>query len=126
MLYTTAFGRMLLINATALNAVLLCTPRILNCLPLGIKVYVYCVLWFPFTNVGKPCTALLWIDTLCCQQKKLDTKGDKGKSMMRALYVLSNYGMPKGRSPDKAMLNSEKIKPVALVIISYTCLMAGG
>jgi len=36
-------------------------------------------------------------------------KGETGKSM--------NCGMPKGTSRDKATLNSEKIKPVALAII---------
>ena len=36
----------------------------------------------------KPCITLLRIDTLDSQQKEMDTKEDKGKSMMRALYVL--------------------------------------
>ena len=39
-------------------------------------------------TVGKPCITLLQIDTLGCQQKEWDTKEDKGKFMMRALYVL--------------------------------------
>ena len=47
---------------------------------------------------------------------KWDTKEDKGKSMMHALYVL---GMPNGMSWDGAMLNSEKIKPEALAVIEF-------
>ena len=39
-------------------------------------------------TVRKSWIALPLIDTLGCQQKKRDTKEDKGKSMMRALYVL--------------------------------------
>ena len=48
-------------------------------------------------------------------------KGDKGKSMMRALYVL-RYA--KRHSQDEATLNSEKIKPIALAVVKL-CLPEG-
>ena len=38
-LYTPAFGRMLLTNTTALDAGMLCIVRVLNCLSLGIKKF---------------------------------------------------------------------------------------
>ena len=44
-----------------------------------------------------------------------DTKEDKGKSMMHALY---NYcGWRKGTSQAKAMSNGEKNQPVAVAIV---------
>ena len=45
---------------------------------------------------------------------KWDTKEDKDKSMIRALYVL---WYAKRHILDKATLNSEKIKPIALAVI---------
>ena len=47
-------------------------------------------------------------------KKKWDTKEEKGKSMMCALYVL---WYAKGMSRDKVTLNSDKIKPVILAVI---------
>jgi len=43
-----------------------------------------------------------------------DTKDGRGKSMKNALHV-QRYG--KGTSRAEAMLNSEKIKPIALAIV---------
>ena len=45
---------------------------------------------------------------------KRDGSQRRTKSMLCALYVLQ---YAKGTSRDRAMLNSEKIKPVALVVI---------
>jgi len=39
-----AFGQMLLTNVTALDAGILCIPRVLNCLPLDKKVCTYLAL----------------------------------------------------------------------------------
>ena len=48
----------------------------------------------------------LWLSA----KKKWDTKEDKGKSMMHALYVQGVYcGTPKGMSRDEVMSNSEQI-----------------
>ena len=45
---------------------------------------------------------------------KWNTKKDKGKSEMHLLYV---YDWRKGTSQEKAMSNSEEIKPVAICIV---------
>ena len=50
------------------------------------------------------------IDNLGSQQKEM---GHKGKSMMRALYILRYAEI---MSWDEPMLNCEKIKPVALAV----------
>jgi len=65
-----------------------------------------------FHNKWKPSHA---IDTFCGENKDdWDTKEGHGKSMKNALHV-QRYG--KGTSRAEAMLNSEKIKPIALAIV---------
>ena len=73
-----------------------------------------------FHYEGKPSHATTKLTLFAVSKDEWDTKEDTGKSMKNALYVLRC--MPKGTSLAEATSNSEKIKPVALAVISYACL----
>ena len=62
-----------------------------------------------FRFEGKPSCASAKSTPFPVSRDEWDTKGDTGKSMKNALYVLTSRA--------EATSNSEKIKPVALAVI---------
>ena len=68
---------------------------------------------FPSHYKGKPSHATAKSTHFSVSKDDWDTK-DSGKSMKNALYILQ---YAKGTSRAKAMLNSQKTKPIAIAII---------
>ena len=67
-----------------------------------------------FCYEGKSSCATTKLTLFAVSKDEWDTKEDTGKSMKNALYVLQ---YAKSTCQAEAMLNSDKIKPITLVVI---------